>query len=406
MRRLISAIALLTIVLSVSAKEMRDTVWTRQNDKIILSYNVSSDNSLMSVDFRRPRIIPSPALNKACKGEIDRLKVVIFDRIGDLGKTKWLGLTPQAFMVPSGLSYDKTSDGFFILGESQPIEFHILRNANVSVKLPMYIAVYEKKQKYRIVAAAKNPLSVSSTAAQSKKTGQRERNLAGVKTERIAITSTEEIEAENGDIISALSSIEMIKELLERETEVPFSETLRMELYNLRALKNKITEPEVVNKINDVLLACSNKEQELKEANNQSALAAEAQAQALVRQQEQEAEAEQKAAEEKARQQEEKQQKRTLWMIIGGVILAIFGFIGNAIFKHFRDIRNQKSIMQMQESLARQAEHEAGRRSREMLRNKAHQVANKGRTKLRNSINNTKANQAGKQLNNNKPRTI
>lgn len=76
-------------------------------------------------------------------------------------------------------------------------------------------------------------------------------------------------------------------------------------------------------------------------------------------------------------------------MIIGGVILAILGFIGNAVFKHFRDIRNQKSIMQMQESLARQAEHEAGRRSREIIRNKAHQVANKGRSKLRQSLRDT-----------------
>lgn len=385
---------------------MSDTVWTRQNDKIILTYNVSSANNQMIIDFSRPRIIPSSALNKACKGEIDKLKVVVFDRIGDIGKTKWSGLSPEAFMVPSGLSYDKTSDGYYILGESQPIEFHKQNNAKVNIKMPMYIAVYDKKQNYRIVAVSKTPLLVSSSMSGTSRTGQRDGNRSGVETERIAITSSEELDAYNADITSALSSIEMIKELISRETEVPFSQTLQMEIYNLRSLKNQIKEPEVVNKINDVLLMCSDKERELKGAQNQSALAAKAQEQALIQQQKQEAETQQKAAEEKAREQEEKQQKRTLWMIIGGVILAILGFIGNAIFKHFRDIRNQKSIMQMQESLARQAEHEAGRRSREIIRNKAHQVTNKGRSQLRNTMNNRTTNNAGKQLKKNKPRSI
>lgn len=385
---------------------MRDTVWTRQNDKIILTYNVSSDNNQMTIDFSRPRIIPSSALNKECKGEIDKLKVVIFDRIGDFGKAKWSGISPEAFMVPNGLSYDKTSDGYYILGESQPIEFHKQNNAKVNVKMPMYIAVYDKKQNYRIVAVSKTPISLSSSTSGTSRAGQRDGSRSGVDTERIAITSSEELDADNADITSALSSIEMIKELLSRETEVPFSQTLQMEIYNLRSLKNQIKEPEVVTKINDVLLMCSDKERELKDAQNQSALAAKAQEQALIQQQKQEAEAQQKAAEEKAREQEEKQQKRTLWMIIGGVILAILGFIGNAIFKHFRDIRNQKSIMQMQESLARQAEHEAGRRSREIIRNKAHQVANKGRSQIRNKMNNRTTNNAGKQPRNNKPRSI
>jgi len=405
MRCITSILAILSI-LPVPAKEMRDTVWTRQNDKIILTYNVSSDNNQMIIDFSRPRIIPSSTLNKACKGEIDKLKVVVFDRIGDFGKTKWSGLSPEAFMVPSGLLYDKTSNGFYILGESQPIEFHKQHNAKVNVKIPMYIAVYDKKQNYRIVADSETPLSVSSSTSVTSHAGQRDGNRSGVEIERIAITSSEELDADNADITSALSSIEMIKELLSRETEVPFSQTLQMEIYNLRSLKNQIKESEVVNKINDVLLMCSDKERELKDAQNQSALAAKAQEQSLIQQQKQEAEAQQKAAEEKAREQEEKQQKRTLWMIIGGVILAILGFIGNVIFKHFRDIRNQKSIMQMQESLAKQAEHEAGRRSREIICNKAHQVANKGRSQLRNKMNNRTTNNAGKQPKNNKTRSI
>lgn len=402
MRSLVTFIGLLFVIM-VSAKETRDTVLTNQNDKIILTYNVSSDNNQFAIDFSRLRIIPSESLNKACKGELDRLKVVIFDRIGAFGKTKWSGISPLAFMVPEGLSYDRTSDGFYILGESQPIEFHKQGNDKVDVKLPLFIAVYDKKRTYRIVSSSKTPLVVSSSISGASQPGRRTSNTnrAGAETERIAVTSSVELETENSDITGALSSIEMVKELLARETEVPFSQILQMEISNLRSLKNQIKEREVVDKINDVLLHCSDKERELKEAQNQSALAAKAQERALIQQQKQEAEEQQKEAEEKARIQEEKQQKRTLWMVIGGAILAILGFIGNAVLKHFRDIRNQKSIMQMQESIARQAEHEVGRRTQEIVRNKAHQVANKGRNKLRDSMNNT-----GKQPNNTKRRSI
>ena len=301
---------------------------------------------------------------------------------------KWAGLSPTALMVPNGLSYEMTSEGFYILGESQPIEFHKLGQNTIYVRLPLYIAVYDKKQNYRIVSSSQQPVRVSSEI-EANRSGERTGSRTGTETERIAITSYDELEAENSDIAGVLSSIEMVGELLSRETEVPFSQTLQMEIYHLRSLKQQIKEPDIAEKINEVLLLCSDKERELKEAQNQAEIAARAEEHALVQQQKQEAEAQQRAAEERARLREEKQQKRTLWMIIGGAILAIFGFIGNAVFKHFRDINNQKSILQMQQSLAQQAEHEAGRRSREIIRNRAHQLANRGRGKLNETINST-----------------
>lgn len=403
MRCWISVLAVISI-LWVSATEVRDTVWTAQGDKIILSYNITSDANQLTIDFIHPRIIPSASLNEACKWEIDRLKVVVFDRIGDHGRTKWSGISPEAFIVPSGLSYDRTSDGFYILGESQPMEFHKYGNDRVTIKLPLYIAVYEKKQKYKIVAAGKTPLPVTSSVIS--RAGQKEASRQSPEQERITITSSEELESDNDDITSALSSIDQVRELLSRETEAPFSQILMLEIYNLQSLKGRISEPEVINKINDVLRQCSDKERELSEARSQSALAAKAQEQALIQQQKQEEETLRKEAEEKARAQEEKQQKRTLWMIIGGVILGILVFVGNAIFKHFQDIRNQKSIMDMQESLARQAQHEAGIRSREIVRNKVHQVANKGRNKLRDSMNNGSMGNNAKQSQNSKRRSI
>lgn len=370
-----------------SAKLVKDTIYTRQNDQIILTYDVSVNGNDVSMKIdNKPRIIPSENLRKACKGDLSLLKVVLFDRVGDFGKVKWNGMSPTAFMVPSGLTYDRSTDGFYILGESAPISFSKKNADKRDINFPLYIAVYEKKQTYKLVGSSSQPLIVSLGKSSSVSSHV---VRSGTETERKAIQTSEELEADNEHIAKALSSMQMVRQLLASEMEIPFSQTLQMEIYNLRSLKDRVKDADVIERINEVLLSCNDKERELKDSQREAALSAQAQEQALLAQQKAEAEARQKEAEEKARIQEEKQQKRTLWMIIGGVILAILAFIGNAIFKHFRDVRNQKSIMEMQESLAKQAEHEASRRSREIVRNKAHQVANKGKSKMRESILNT-----------------
>lgn len=387
-------------VTSAYAKEMRDTLWTTQNDKIILSYNLMSDNNIMTVEFSRPRVIPSSSLNRVCKGDIGRIKVVMFDRVGDFGNTRWGGLTPSAFMIPGGMSYERSSDGFYILGESGPVEFAICGQPASSLMIPIYVAVYDKKLNYRIVAASKKALSVS-VAKIPNKTVRRPSDKQRGETERIAVTSAEEIESGNTDITDALSSIALVRELLERETTVPFSQTLQMEIYNLRNLKNQMVDPEIVGKINEMLLLCDEKERQLKEAIDLASASAAAEQQSQIDRQNREAEEKKKEAEEKERMREEKQQKLTMWMIIGGVLLAVAAFIGNAVLKHFRDLRNQKNMMRMQESLARQAQHEASRRSREIVRNKVHKGANDGRTWIREKVTDNHKNK-----NNSKIRSI
>ncbi len=385
MRHVVFFLSVLLLPSFASAKLVRDTINTRQNDRIILTYDISlnGENVVLKMD-NKPRIIPGDNLRKACKGDLGLLKVVFFDRVGNFGKVKWNGMSPTAFMVPSGLSYDKSNDGFFILGETTtPISFTKKVPDKRVISLPLYVAVYEKKRTYKIVGSSSAPLKISIGKSS---TGSSRKIRTGTETELIAIQSSEELEADNEEVVKALGSIQMIRQLLASETEFPFSQTLQMEIYNLRSLKDRVKDTDVIEKINEVLLQCNDKERELKETQKDASMAAQAQEQALIAQQKAEEDARQKEAEEKARVQEEKQQKRTLWMIIGGVILAVLSFIGNAVFKHFRDIRNQKSIMEMQESLAKQAEHEASRRSREIIRNKAHQVANKGKSKMRESL--------------------
>lgn len=382
------AFLLLAIVFpgAASAKLVKDTICTQQNDQIILMYDLSINGNDISVRIdNKPRIIPSEDLRKSCKGDLSLLKVVIFDRIGDFGKVKWNGMPPTAFMVPSGFSYDRSGDGFYILGESAPMTFTRRVSDKRDIEFPLYVAVYEKKQTYRLVSSGSSPFKV--TVGGDSETSRTVRT--GTDTEHIAIQAGGGTATDNEDVVKALSSMRVIRQLLASETELPFSQTLQLEIYNLRSLKDRVKDADVVAKINDVLISCGDKEREIKDLQKEASLAAQAQEQALIARQKAEEEARQKEAEEKARLQEEKQQKRTVRMIIGGVILAILSLIGNAVFKHFRDMRNQKSIMEMQESLAKQAQHEASRRSREIIRNKTHQIVNKGESRMRESIKNT-----------------
>lgn len=301
MRHIILFLSALLLPLSASAKLVRDTVITRQNDKIILTYNISVAGE--EVAFRvdnRPRIIPGDILRKACKGNLELLKVVIFDRIGDFGNVKWNGIPPTAFTVPSGLSYDKSNEGFYILGETTvPISFTQKKGADTqNIAFPLYIAVYEKKQTYRLVGSGYAPLRVPirNMSATASPHGVK----TDIETERIAIRTTEEVGGDNDEIAKALSSMRMIRQLLDSEAEIPFSQTLQMEIFNLRSLKGTVKDPKVIDMINEVLLMCNDKERELKESQREALLNAQAQEQALIAQQKAEEDARRKEAEEKA----------------------------------------------------------------------------------------------------------
>lgn len=303
MRAIVSLIFIL-LSLVTNARAVRDTVNTHQGDKVILSYTVSADGDGITIDMSRPRIIPSEALRKACKGDLEKIKVVVFDKVGNHGKVKWSGLTPSAFTVPAGLSYDQSLDGFYIFGESAPMVFTRNGASSKEIRLPLYIALWEKKQTYRIIESGARPLSVSVVAAPSRSARQSRpgtgHSQSGYETEQIEVQTTEEPDSENEDITKALNSIRMIRQLLETETELPFSQTIIMEVTNLRALQDRINDPDVLSKISDVFLDFNAKERELKEAGKDAALSAQAQQEAKLAQQKAEEEAKQKEAEEKS----------------------------------------------------------------------------------------------------------
>ena len=68
--------------------------------------------------------------------------------------------------------------------------------------------------------------------------------------------------------------------------------------------------------------------------------------------------------------------------------------IVSAAFKYFRNIRNQKSMMEMQQDIARRAEYEAKRHAYNYTRNKTNEMVNSARRNTQKIVNN-KVRQSG-----------
>ena len=118
-------------------------------------------------------------------------------------------------------------------------------------------------------------------------------------------------------------------------------------------------------------------------------------AEQIAAQQEAEARAKREAEDIQARndsimavqqEQAEKDKKLNIWMIIGGVILAILAFIGNQVFQSFRNNRNQMNMMNIQRSIANRAEAEAKRQARNAIRSTTNRTVNQAKSKVREAV--------------------
>lgn len=360
------------------AKSITDTLVSAKGDRLILSYDISQSERQFTIRFNRTQ----KRLGATYREKYDNLKEVIpmfFDRTGRYENTRFDGLTPTAFIIPANLSYEKSEDGYFNLQDNPTVVFS-LKSGNVSnVSIPIYLTHYEKKGRYNVFSRCgdlqiqlnkgKTPIRTSNTEIVNQ-----------------TVTSTSEIEADNNDITEALSTVERVMGLLATADKLPFSENLTFEVTQLRMMRNKMQDANTLQRINDALDAYDAKKQELEENAEASAMEAQAKAEQEAQkiQQEQQAKADSIAAE--TQREAEKSQKRTIWMIVGGAILAVACFVGNQVFQHFRNISNQRSMQEMQDRMVKQAESDAKRRAQSYAHNRVHQAKNAARNSARDAL--------------------
>ena len=200
------------------------------------------------------------------------------------------------------------------------------------------------------------------------------------------VTSTTEIESDNTVTLKVMESIKLAKELLYEADKLPFSESLQDEIRFIRVQKREITDAGLLSQIADVLQMYEDKKASLEENASAAQIAAQQEAEEKAKREAEEIQAKNDSIMSAQQEQAEKDKERNLWMIIGGVILAILAFIGNQVFQSFRNNRNQKNMMNIQQSIANQAEAEAKRRARNAIRSTTNRTVNQTKSEVREAV--------------------
>ena len=355
---------------AIQSKEYKDTLWTTDKDRIIITYDVKYYDEEMSINFIDVKK-KLGRYNEVKYKKLEEVEVIFFDRTGVYENTSFTNMIPEAFMVPANLSYAKSDYGFFCLNENPSISFKVISNKSSRIAIPIYLAHYEGKGKYELFSVCRKfaiDINVPIKGISSL-------NKEQVLTE--TVTSTMELENANEETTNILTSINTINTLLDLQTQLPFSDGLQYEITKLRLLQDQNDNAELFSKIKETLERCEFKKKELQEraTSEERMRQEEAEKNALYLQKQEKARQDSIAAEQKKAADAEK--KRNMWMVIGCVILAVGCFAGNQVLQHFRSIKNQKNMMEMQQNIVKQAENEAKRQARNYSRQKTGELANK-----------------------------
>lgn len=399
-----------------SAKEVTDTLHSDNNDRIIVTYSVARKGNKVDLEFKSVTKQLGGYHRDKYKNEANKVLTLFFDGLV-VRKDIRISVekTPSLICLPANASYKKSSDSYFVLEERPSLSFEVESSESASITIPLYLAYYEGKQRYKVLCSCGDlevripPTSTSSSIAQPaiKKSSQQ--------------SSDEFVEIEEGideNDNEALNLISLINKELPRQDAYPMETTLVKKIDRLNELQPKIKKEEIVKDISKTLEDYNNKERELRNAKEESDrqkaddddftnCTTKEDFQRYVNKHPggshvEEANAEINNINNEEQKVKDKEKKRTIWMIIGGALLAILLFVGNQVMQSFRNIRTQRSMMQMQQDAAKRAQNMARGKVQNEIRKQTNkvtgQVRKKSQTIIRDTANKAKNNKGNNRV--------
>lgn len=371
--RIAFALVLLFMTVQIHAKECSDTLLSAGGDKAVIRYDIKVSGDIISVRFLNTDMNLEAGSRKSVRKKPE-VGLFLFDRTGSYKDVSFTGLTPSSVMIPAELGYEPSKKGYFNLDESPRLDFQILDKGVRTISFPVYLVCGDGGRRYEIIGRFDDlrismPLELEKTAVSA---------TVSTIVEKVSLA---DIDEEDEGTIKIVSSIKTIQSLLDMQEHLPFSETLQYEITRLRMLQDDTNDRKLLSKIREVLIMCEQKRSELAAKADAAAQKERMETEMQQRKAEAEAKAQQDSlavAEQKAA---EKSRKQKTWMILGGIVLAVFGYAGNQVLQHFRNISNQRSIMEMQESIARQAESKARGQARRYVNNQIREIGKKPKNK-------------------------
>lgn len=342
-------LALLLHVGLLSAKEGRDTLKTRTGDRLIIPYEYVVSGNDLTVRFR-PALKRLGAENARRYKKLEDLTVIFFDRKGSFKDATFTGnLSPEAFMVPAALSYTMSEEGYYLLHDNPAITFRFRSGVeDVHLSIPAYLAQHVSKGRYKLIARCDDfEFSYKAPAV-------RPAQQAGSVTQ--TVTTSVEVESDNADMTRVLDCIANINSRLPLEDRLPMSESLEGDVRLLREWKYNVTDPHLKDKVNETLDAYELKKRKLEDAAAAAVQAQQRKAEEEQRKAEEEMKAQQEAQAAQEKEEAEKNQKKNIWTIIIGAVLAGGAVVGNQVLQTLRSKKSQENLMAMQQSMAKQVE--------------------------------------------------
>ena len=372
------------------AREISDTLMSTKNDRVVVTYDLTTDNGQVKINFKNVnKRLGATYSNKYF--EKDKVVVVFFDRTGNYKNYAFTGINPEAIRIPDNLNYSASSEGYYILRPNQMTtllaKFRSNNTQVSSLDIPIYLAYYKEKSK-GFLGIGKRPSSYELFAAcgilkvKLLQEQKKEEGKIVSKSETIVSSSTIDGSFSEADD-KALRLANSVISLLDKQTKLPLDEELSSDFSSLKSLSFEVKDERVMARVEMAIQAYREKKEELENKAEMAVLKAkeEAARQAYLDSLRIKAEQDSIIAAQKAA--EEEQKERNLWMIIGGVILAIAMFVGNQLAQTFRARRTERKMSDM----AKHAEEEAKRRAQQKIHSKLSKAQYDVRRKSREMVN-------------------
>ena len=391
MNRLYLIFGLLLCVTICNAEEYRENIVTADEDRIIVIYEIQYQGEMAKITFLNVEKILSRQNSKRYR-KPESIKAVFFDKIANY-KTSFIGITPNAITTTRNIRYSKSEKGYFLLENKPTVSFTIVGEGEKMIYIPIYLTYYDSRSKYEIFTGSSdfciklNPPITTSTSTDTK-------NIAMSHTSTEVKIATSDNVVDNEEAEGVYEQIDWVMELLGEQTKLPFSEMLIYEINTLRTMKRDVKDKKLSRAIQTCLMEYDSKKADLEREETLKEEQAKLEAEQKEQEKQLELLAEQKRIAEEQKRLAEEQKKRSLLMTIGGIILAAICFIGSQVLQHFRTLRNQRSMMEMQQDITRRAEAEAKRHAQNYTRRKVSDVVNGAKRGTQNVVH-TKVNQSG-----------
>ena len=412
--------ALLTVLavlfgFCASAKEVTDTLYSAQNDRIIVTYSITKKDNKIDVQFQSIRkVLGQYHHNKY--SDIDKVCTLFFDWIGVMNDMKITGNVPLSpISLPANATYKKSSDACFVVEQRPLFSFNLETSESKTFTIPLYLAHYEGKQHYKILCSCgelKVSIPIAATPLHTTKP------LKKNQSEQLEFDELDDEEEFSKSDDEALIIINSINQELPNQDTLPMDITIEMQIKKLVDLQGKITNPDITQKAEETFKAYNNKKKELEKAiegknkqkaddNTFSSCSTKEQYELYLKQYPngihvEEAKSKIDELETKEKEEETSKKKRNIWMIIGGALLAVLLFVGNQVMQSLRTRRSQRSMMQIQQDATRRAQNMARSKAQSEIRkqtNKATgQVRKKGQTIIRGAANKVKNNEGNNRV--------